>query len=318
MDPSRAAVNAAPILTILARRVVRAAVVLLAVAALSFLMLRLAPGGPFSDDRGLPPAILKSLRERYHLDEPLWRQLLRYLWNLLNGDLGPSFRHADFTAQDLIRAGLPRTAALGATALLFATVCGIGLGALSAARRGTRLARAIDVASAIGLTLPGFVLGPLLVSVFALGLGWFEPGGLETPSDLVLPALALGVAPMATMIRLARAGFLETLSSDYIRAARARGIPEAILLFRHASRGALAPVLTWLGPACASILAGSLVVESVFAIPGIGGYLVRGATNRDYPVVLGIVLLSTCALVVANAIVDALYAILDPRIREAS
>ncbi|MFN0207704.1 MAG: ABC transporter permease [Planctomycetota bacterium] len=304
------------IVRLLATRAARAFAVVLAVAVISFFILRLAPGGPFSDDRGLSPAILKNLQNRYHLDEPIWQQLLRYLWNLLNGDLGPSFRHADFSVNDLIAAGFPKTAALGASALLFAIAVGIPLGALAAARRGSAIDRLVHILSVAGLALPSFVIGPVFVALFAISIPWFEPGGLERPADLILPAIALGLGPLAVILRLTRAGFLETLSLDFIRTARAKGVPERLILFRHALGAALAPVITYLGPACASILTGSLVVESVFAIPGIGGYLVRGATNRDYPVVLGIILLSTLLLVIANAVVDFLYTVLDPRIRE--
>ncbi len=297
------------------RHAVRTTGVLLAVALASFALLRVAPGGPFSEDRQVSPEILANLERRYRLDEPLPLQALRYLGDLLRGDLGPSFRYADFGVNDLLAIGLPSTLALGAAAMALALGVGIPLGAFAALRRRSwidRLAHAIAVA---GLAVPNFVLGPLLVALFAVTLRWFEPGGLSSPADLVLPAIALGAGPLAVVTRLTRAGLLEVLSQDFVRAARAKGLDERTILFRHALRGGLAPVLTYLGPALAAVLTGSLVVESVFAIPGIGQYLVRGAFNRDYPLVMGVVLLGTAFLVVANAVVDVLYGVLDPRVR---
>lgn len=297
-------------------RVVRGATVMGIVAVLSFFMLRAAPGGPFSDDRGLPPAILKNLEARYHLDEPMAMQMIRHLWALLHGDLGPSFRQADFSVNDLLAAGLPATALLGLFALSFALLAGVPLGALAAARPGGIIYYITKVITIGGVAVPNFVLGPLLVAVFSLTLKWFEPGGFEDLRDLVLPSIALGAGPLAIVARLTQSGLRDVFNQDFIKAARARGIPPRQLLFRHALRGALAPVLTYLGPACAAVLTGSLVVESVFSIPGIGGYLVRGATNRDYSVVLGVVLLGTLVLIIANTFVDILYAVLDPRIRD--
>jgi len=294
----------------------RTAGVLLAVALLSFALLRAAPGGPFSEDRSVPAAVRANLEKRYHLDEPLALQAARYLWDLAHGDLGPSFRYADFTVNDLLAVGLPSTLALGAAAMAFALAIGIPLGIAAAARRGGLVDRLASGISVAGLALPTFVLGPLLVAFFAVALRWFEPSGLEHPADLVLPAIALGAGPLAVITRLTRAGMLDTLSQEYIRTARAKGLPERTVLFRHGLRPSLVPVLTYLGPALAAVLTGSLVVESVFTIPGIGQYVVRGAFNRDYPVVLGVILVGTTFLVVANALVDLLLAALDPRVRE--
>lgn len=305
----------AEVASFVARRALRAAAVLFAAAALSFVLLRLAPGGPFSDERGFPPAVLENLRARYHLDLPVWRQFVYYIGNLTRGDLGPSLRFADFSVNDLVAIGLPSTLLVGASALTFALAVGIPLGAAAALRRGSAAARLAGVLSVAGLALPNFVLGPLLVWAFSAALPWFEPGGLESARDLVLPTVALGLGPAAVVTRLTRAGLEDVLSQDFVRAARAKGLPERLVLWRHALRGGLAPVLTYLGPAMASILTGSLVVESVFSIPGIGTYLVNGALNRDYPLVLGIVLLGTAFLVVANMLVDALYRVLDPRVR---
>jgi oligopeptide transport system permease protein len=258
---------------------------------------------------------LKNLRERYHLDEGLGAQLLRYLGDLTRGDLGPSLRFSDFSVNDLVAIGLPKTLLVGACAMAFALAVGIPLGAAAALRRGKPIDRLAGAVSVAGLAVPNFVLGPLLVAAFAAGLGWLEPGGLDRPADLVLPAVALGFGPLAVVTRLTRAGLLEVLSQDFIRTARAKGLPERVILTRHALRGGLGPVVTYLGPALAAVLTGSLVVESTFSIPGIGRYLVNGAFNRDYPLVLGIVLLGTSALVVANILVDALYWVLDPRVR---
>lgn len=304
------------ILNLLAWRVARSAAVVATVATASFFLLKAAPGGPFSDDRGLTPAIRRNIEARYHLDESVYLQFIRYLSHLVRGDLGPSFRSADFSVNDLLATGLPNTAALGACALGLAILAGIPLGAFAAARRGGWIDRLAGALAVAGLALPNFVLGPLLVTVFSLTFRWFEPGGFESPADLVLPSIALGTGPLAVILRLSRAGMQDVLSRDYIQFARARGLRERTILFRHALPGALAPVLTYLGPACAAVLTGSLVVESVFDIPGVGGYLVRGATNRDYPLVLGMILVGTVILVIANAILDVLYAVLDPRIRE--
>lgn len=303
-------------LQFVAPRAARAAVVLFAVAAASFFLLKAAPGGPFSDERGLPPAILKKIEARYHLDESLVSQFFRYIYNIVRGDFGPSFRNADFTVNDLIAAGLPNTALLGVCALLLAIVAGIPLGLAAAARRSGPVDRAASAVAIVGLAVPNFVLGPIFVMIFSLTFRWFEPGGLEAPADLLLPTVALAMGPLAVIIRLSRAAAQDVLSRDYIQFARSKGLRERTILFRHALPGSLAPVLTYLGPACAAILTGSLVVESVFSIPGIGGYLVRGAANRDYPVVMGMILLGTGFLVIANMIIDFLYAVVDPRVRE--
>lgn len=284
---------------------------------LSFFLLRTAPGGPLDRERNLPPQIEAAISAQYHLDEPLWRQYLRYTADVLRGDLGPSFQYDGYRVIDLISAGLPASLLLGALALLVAVPPGIVLGFIAAQRPGSWRDRFITVFSMSGVSVPNFVVAPLLVLVFAVTLGWLPAGGWREDAwqDLVLPVIALALPQFAYVARLARAGMIETLAAPFMLAARAKGLPPRLLLWRHAWRPALLPVLSYLGPAAAGLVTGSVVIEQIFGIPGIGRHFVQGALNRDYTLVLGVVLLYGVLIVVFNLLVDLLYGLLDPRLR---
>ena len=299
------------------RRLLMAPLVLLAVITITFLLVRLAPGGPFDHDRVLPPDVRANLDARYGLDTPLHRQYLSYVGGLLHGDLGPSLRYRDQAVSQVIMGGLPATLTLGGLAWLIAAGLGIPLGALAAARRGSWLDHAASSIAAIGIAIPVFVVAPLGVLAFAVGLGWVPTGGWEhgRPSDVILPAVALAIPVLANLLRLTRSATLETLSAPHVLGARARGLGPTRVLFGHVLPAALAPVIAYLGPATAGILAGSLVVESVFSIPGVGRHRVQGALNRDYTLVLGMVIFYAALVLVANLVADLLQAWTDPRLR---
>jgi oligopeptide transport system permease protein len=288
--------------------------VLLAVATLCFFLLHAAPGGPFDDEARVAPEVQELIRQRYHLDEPVTAQYLRYLGALGRGDLGHSLKRPQAVA-DLIAARFPVSAALGALALAFALVLGVAAGALAARRRGSWPELAASLLSLLGLTLPAFVLGPLLISLFALRLGLFPPARLDGPSSLVLPALSLGLAYAAIISRLARAGLLEILAQDYVRTARAKGLPERTILWKHAARLGLVPVLAYLGPASAALVGGSFVVEKIFALPGLGTAFVTSIADRDYPVMTGVFLFYAALVVLANLASDLVHLAVDPRLR---
>jgi oligopeptide transport system permease protein len=288
--------------------------ILLVIVTVSFFLMRIAPGGPFDLERALPEAVRANVEARYHLDEPLVRQYVRYLGDVLRGDLGPSFRYPDRTVTELIGLGIPVSLTLGACALLFALLLG-GTAGILAALRHNGLVDYLTMSLALGgVSIPNFVLGPLLVLVFALWLRWLPVAGWGSWRHLVLPAVTLGVLYMAYIARLSRAGMLEVLFQDFVRTARAKGLRESVVVLRHALPSAVLPVVSYLGPAAAGALTGSVVVESIFGIPGIGRYFVQSALNRDYTMVLGTVIVFSGVLVVFNLIVDLLYAWLDPRV----
>lgn len=301
----------------LLRRAIAGLLTLLALLTLSFFLLRAAPGGPLDRERSLPPQIESAIAAQYHLDEPLAQQYLRYTADVLRGDLGPSFQYDGYEVIDLIGAGLPASLLLGALALLVAVPSGIVLGFASAQHPGSWRDRLITVFSMAGVSVPNFVVAPLLVLVFAVTLGWLPAGGWRAGAwqDLVLPVIALALPQLAYVARLARAGMIETLAAPFMLAARAKGLPPRLLLWRHAWRPALLPVLSYLGPAAAGLVTGSVVVEQIFGIPGVGRYFVQGALNRDYTLVLGVVLLYGALIVLFNLLVDLLYGLLDPRLR---
>jgi oligopeptide transport system permease protein len=289
--------------------------VLFVIVSLSFFMMRLAPGGPFDQERALPEQVRANIEARYHLDESLWRQYLRYLGNVAHGDLGPSFRYPDYTVNELLGLGFPVSLTLG--------LCGLGialaLGGIAGILAGLRPNSVIDYLSMsfalFGISVPNFVLGPVMMLVFALWLGWLPVAGWGTWRHLILPSVTLGMFYAAYVARLTRAGMLEVIGQDFIRTARAKGLREATVVLRHALPGAILPVVTYLGPASAAVLTGSVVVETIFSIPGIGRYFVTGALNRDYTMVLGTVVFYSVLLLLFNLIVDLLYAYLDPRVQ---
>jgi oligopeptide transport system permease protein len=300
------------------RRLLGAIPTLALVVALSFLLTRLAPGGPFDEEQALPPEIRANLEAAYGLDQPMHVQFGRYVRSLLHGDFGPSFKFRDFTVGELIAGGLPVSLALGAAAMLLALALGVPAGMLAALSRGRALDRTVMAFAVAGISIPVFVVAPLLALVFGIWLRWLPVAGWETgrPSDMVLPVVALALPLVAFIARLMRGSLLEVLRAPWIRAARARGLPERAVLLRHALPAALLPVVSYAGPAAASVLAGSLVVETLFGLPGMGRHLVQGALNRDYTLVMGMVIVYAALMIALNLVADLLYAWLDPRIRQ--
>ena len=298
------------------RRLAQAIPTLLIVVTASFFLIRLAPGGPFDLERPLPPAAMENLKRLYGLDEPLIVQYGRYLLGLARGDLGPSFSFRDLTVNDLFARGLPVSATLGALALALALALGLALGTLAALRRGRLTDRAIGFAAALGLAVPNFVTAPVLQIVFGLSLAWLPVGGWDGGHlrNLILPVVTLALPQIAAVARLTRAALNDVLAQPHIRTLRAIGLPPWRVAL-SALRGALLPVLATLGPVAAALLTGSVVVETIFGLPGIGRYFVDGALNRDYTLVMGTVVLVAAMVIVFNLIADLLAAIVDPRLR---
>lgn len=297
-----------------ARRLAGALPTLLAVIAAAFLLMRLAPGGPFDRERVLPPAIEANLRRVYHLDDPLPVQFVHYLGNLLRGDFGPSFKYQDFTVTELIWGGLPTSLTLGLGAMTIAIAAGLWIGLAAALRRNSRLDHLVMALAMTGIVVPNFVVAPLLTLVFGIYLHLLPVGGWRGWSSAVLPIVTLALPQIATIARLARASAIETLGSPFVRTARAKGLPERLVMLRHVLKPALLPVLSYLGPATAGILTGSVVIEQIFGIPGVGRYFVQGSLNRDYTLVMGVVVLYATLIILFNLAVDLLYRVLDPKL----
>lgn len=301
-------------LLLILRKLLSIILLLVLVFTGSFFLMRLAPGGPFDSERSLPPAIKAAVEDKFQLDQPLLVQYGDYLVDVfLRFDLRPSFSYRDVSVNEIIAETFPRSAALGAAALLFGLLLGIPAGLLSAARRGRFLDLFLSALFALGLAIPNFVLATVLVLLFSFLIPIFPVAGFSSLSHLVLPALALG-APLAAMVaRLTRAGVLDALNSPFVRTARAKGLSPRVVLARHALRAGLVPVVTYLGPASAAVLTGSLVVEKIFAIPGMGPFFVSSVMNRDYTLATGVLLLYFALVASLNAIVDVSLHLLDPR-----
>jgi oligopeptide transport system permease protein len=300
---------------ILLRRSAGFVLTLLVIATLSFILLRAAPGGPFDAEREVEPSIRAAQERKFGLDRPLPAQYLTYMRDLLlDGDLGPSSQYPGMSVNEIIAASLPPSLILGALALLIALGLGVPLGALSGARSGAFTDRAITAVAAVGISIPNFVLGALLLAVFGLHLRILPVAGLTGPANYVLPALTLGLPLAAVITRLTRTGMVAMMGEDFIRTARAKGIPERRVVMVHALRTSLLPVVSYLGPAAAAVLTGSVVVEQIFAVPGLGTHFVNSALNRDYSLVMGTVLLYSGLLILLNLLSDLLLAALDPRI----
>jgi oligopeptide transport system permease protein len=305
-------------LKLLLRRLLGALPTLFVIVTITFFLIRLAPGGPFDQEQRLPPEIAANLEAAYGLDQPLLVQYGRYLQGLVHGDFGPSFKYRDFTVTELIADGLPLSVTLGLSAILSAVLIGVPLGSFAALRRNRWPDHALMIVAVLGIALPGFVVAPLLALVFGIYLEWLPVAGWEpgTLKDMILPTLALALPVIAIVARLMRASLLEVLGSNHIRSARSRGLSEWRVIAHHALRPALLPVVSYLGPATAAVLTGSLVVETIFDIPGIGRYLVQGALNRDYTLVMGMVIVFATLTLALNLLVDLAYGWLDPRMRE--
>ena len=297
----------------LAARLLQNLAVLFVVLSLSFLVMKLAPGSPLSKDRDLPPEIEAMLQEQYGLNKPLAEQYFDYVARLAHGDLGPSIKQ-EAPVADILLAALPYSLITGLQAMAFAILVGIPLGILAAMRPRTFWDHATMAISTLAITVPNFVLGPLLILVFALGLGWTRTGGWAGWSDSILPSISLGCFYMAYVSRLARSGMLEVSKLDHVRTARAKGASETRVVLVHILRAGLLPVVSFLGPAFAAVLTGSVVVERVFNVPGIGTFFVDAAFNRDYFLVLGAILVYSVLLVMLNLAVDLVYSVIDPRI----
>ncbi|MEM7263146.1 MAG: ABC transporter permease subunit [Planctomycetota bacterium] len=319
----------------LIRRTLWFVITVLVVITVSFFLMRQVRGGPFDQDRTLNAAIEKNLNARYHLDWPIWRQFFHYLgpfnldeegviygegegawWGgVLTGDLGPSFKYRDFDVNDIIAQSLPISVLLGSMALLFAVILGLAAGIISALKRGTSLDLAMRLTATTGIALPNFVIAGFLIVIFVFTFNWFPVAGWGTLSHMVLPAFALGAPFAAYIARLTRTGMLEVLSHDYIRTAHAKGLPARTVLLRHAIKGGILPVVSYLGPATAGILTGSLVIERIFHISGTGSHFINSAINRDYTLAMGVTILYTVLVYALNTLVDFAYTLLDPRIK---
>ena len=289
---------------------------LAALVTLTFFVMRLAPGGPFSRNRKISPEVLENIKARFHLDEPVWLQFGRYVWGLLHFDFGPSTRFRDYSVGDLIAAGLPYSLTIGVWAVVVASVVGIALGIVGALRRNGVTDYVAGTVAVIGIAVPIFVIGPLMQVVFALKLNWLPVGGSDQGwRSLVMPVLVLSLPNIAYISRLTRGSMIEVMRENYVRTARAKGIGARRALVGHTLRGALLPVIAYLGPATAAIITGSILIETIFAVPGIGRHFVDAALNRDYPLVMGITVLYGGFLILFNLMTDLLRGWLDPRVR---
>ena len=299
------------------RRVLSLIPTLLIIVTLSFFMIRLAPGGPFAREKEVPELILQNLLKRYHMDEPLGKQYLRYLGDIIRWDLGPSFRYRDVTVNEIIDQGLPVSMTLGITSLLLAVISGVSVGIISALKQNKWPDYVAVSVAVVGFSVPLFVMGPVLQLFIGMRLKllpmgqWISVHGWKA---VILPAITLSFPYFAYIARLSRASILEVLRSDYIRTARAKGLKESVVVWKHVLKGALLPVVTYLGPAFSGIVTGSVVIESVFLVPGIGRPFIQSAINRDYTLIMGEVVVYSIILIMANLIVDIVYGFLDPRI----
>ncbi len=304
-------------LSYLVKRVIATIPTLFILITIAFFLIRIAPGGPFDSDKELPPEILKSIQAKYHMDEPLAQQYFRYLKNIAQGDFGPSFVYKDFTVTELIAKGFPVSLTIGGLALLLAISTGIILGTVAAVKQNSWLDYALMSTAMTGISIPSFVIAPLLILFFAIYNNWLPAGGWSNGNwqNLVLPVIALSLHYIAYIARIMRGSMIEILKQDYIRTAKAKGLSTFKTVSKHAIKPALMPVISYLGPAAAGILTGSVVIEKIFGIPGLGQYFVQGALNRDYTLVMGVIIFVGVLITLFNLIVDMLYAWLDPKIR---
>jgi oligopeptide transport system permease protein len=299
------------------RRLLVAVPTMLALITVSFVLMHAAPGGPFTNERNVPAAVMENIEAKYDLDKPLWQQYLIYVGNVAQGDLGPSFRYKDFTVNELIENSFPRSAYIGAWSFLFVVVFGVGLGVVAALKQNRWPDYTVMTAAMTGVVFPNFVMAPLLVLLFAVTLRWLPAGGWEggQVEYIVLPIIAMATSYIAQVARITRSSMIETMRSPFIRTARAKGIPRHKIVLRHALKPALIPVVSYLGPAFVGIVTGSVIIDQVFSTGGIGQHFVNGAINRDYSLILGVTILVGGLTILFNAVVDILYTWLDPRVR---
>jgi oligopeptide transport system permease protein len=298
-------------------RLLQAIPVLLVVISVTFMLIHSAPGGPFSAEKAVPPEVAQALEAQYNLDQPLWQQYISYLGDVVQGDFGPSFKYSGRTVNELIAAGLPVTAELALYAMLVALFIGISAGVIAAIKPNTLQDYIPMSAAMLGICMPSFLLGPILILVFGIQLEWLPISGWgDIPGDKILPAITLGTGYAAYIARLSRGGMLEVLSQDYIRTARAKGLSERLIICKHALRGGLIPVIAFLGPAFAGLLGGSFVVETIFQIPGLGRFYVTSAFNRDYTMILGMTIFFAGLIIVFNLVSDLIALWLNPKLRQ--
>ena len=296
------------------RRLGGAIIILWVIITVTFALMHAIPGGPFTTEKKLPPQVKASIEAKYHLDDPVWKQYGDYLGGVITGDLGPSYKYEGRSVNDIISNAFPISAQLGLLSLMVAVVGGIAAGAISTMRPNGIVDYAVTVLSTIGISVPTFIIGAVLVYVVGFELGWFPVALWRGPSYMVLPVLTLAAQPMAFIARLTRSGLLDVYQQEYIRTARAKGLDSWTILTRHALGNAILPVITYLGPLAASLLTGSFIVETIFAIPGLGQYFVTSIYNRDYTVILGITIFYSALVVFLNILVDMIYPLIDPRV----
>ena len=300
---------------LLLRRLAPAVPPLFIVATRRFWLMRLVPGAPLDREKKLPPAIKANIERKYHLDEPVWKQYLLYMGSIAQGDFGPSYKYLGRSVNDILRESFPVSLQLGLLSLVVSVVCGVGLGVISAWHPGSWMDRGGGFFSILGYSLPTFVFGSLLILVLADSFHLFPPALWEGWRFTVLPVVSLAFAPAAFLARLCRGSLLEVMEKDFVTTARAKGLRESRIILRHALKNALTPVVSVVGPLTAGLVTGSFVVETIFSLPGMGKHFVTAVTNRDYPLIMGVTLVYTALIIVANMIVDLLYGILDPRVR---
>ncbi|SHO42749.1 oligopeptide ABC transporter permease OppB [Desulfopila aestuarii] len=299
------------------RRLGSAIPTLFIVVTVAFFMMRVAPGGPFDREKQLPPEIEANILKVYNLDKPLHQQYFDYIGNIIQGDFGPSFKYLDFTVTDLILAGFPVSLRLGLAAILIAVVFGVTAGTIAALKQNSTFDYMVMGLAMTGIAIPNFVMAPLLALVFGVYLSWLPVAGWNDGAlqNQILPVITLALPQIAYISRLTRGSMVETMHSNFIRTARAKGLAEKIVVVRHALKGGLLPVISYLGPATAAVITGSVVIEAIFDVPGIGRYFVTGALNRDYPVVMGVVIFYAVLIIGLNLVVDLIYGFLDPRVK---
>lgn len=304
-------------LTFTIKRILEAIPTLLVLITISFFLMHAAPGSPFSSERSLPPEVLANINAKYHLDEPIMNQYFRYLGGLLQGDLGPSFRYKDFTINELIAQSFPVSAEIGIWSFIVAVIIGIGSGIIAALRQNSWWDYGVMAFANLGIVLPNFVLAPLCILVFSIHLNWLPPGGWNGGQApyLVMPVIAMSTSYIAQIARITRGSMIEVMHSNFIRTARAKGLPKYRIIFQHALRPTMLPVISYLGPAFVGIVTGSVIVDVYFGTGGIGQHFINGALNRDYSMVMGVTILIGTLTILFNAIVDILYALIDPKIR---
>jgi len=298
-------------------RLISMAITLFFIITITFFLMHAIPGGPFTREKPLPEAIIKALNEKYHLDDPIWKQYLDYWKDILRGDLGPSFQLANYTVNDLIAKGFPITARLGLASIIFTVLIGVPMGVISALRQGKWEDYTTMFIAALGVTIPSFVLATILIYLFGVVLRIFpvSSGSLTQPIQYVLPVIALSGYSLSFIARLMRSSMLDIIRQDYIRTARAKGLSELKVIYKHALKNAIIPVITYLGPLAAGLLTGSFVIERLFSIPGMGEYFVKSVGNRDYTMIMGSTIFYSVILVVMNFVVDIIYVLIDPRIK---